>query len=546
MLFSIFFAFLVGSIASIATSRYSFIKNHGRLLSDIQLTDQAKNETVGWSLGGDEEEKLFYMYDLPEEFWWSWPQDSANCSNSDYVGQEHKAFSGMGELVVPDDGLFLTWHFSLFSSLYNRYKRSRLRTYDPEKASVFIIPYDLSLDGFVNPKTCNWRRRCSQGRAKKLESILSGSKWFQRYQGKDHVVLWSLGQYNPYPLEYCDSFMMKFCKNCMFTCYWMDPLLVDNRFVSVPFPSAYHWHDSIVNLPWDTKNAPARNISVVYLGSTQTLTPPHTHIRRAMAQQCVKHKYCEWLKIAHSSKDGSISDYLQIYKKSVFCLSPPGDDPGRKAVFDAIISGCIPVIFHPSTLYNQYYWHLSEEDALDISVSVPGVLVKSNKFQFMDFLLSIDMDVIKAKQEAIARIAPGLQYSVPPIENLKDKYDSTPWDPPFVDGADLALLGMFDRASHLLKNESVGIPRVVMSLEKWGERYADPIAHVPGTPVNRYRHSNISNVDSEDKKKRVKMHAHTHSIKRMYNPNTGSNHKKKHKGANLHHGKASNHGMDTP
>ena len=66
---------------------------------------------------------------------------------------------GIGPPILPDDGLFLTWHFSLFSSLFNRMKRSKRRTYDPEKASLFIIPYDLGLDGYLDAKTCRNTRR---------------------------------------------------------------------------------------------------------------------------------------------------------------------------------------------------------------------------------------------------------------------------------------------------------------------------------------------------------------------------------------------------
>jgi hypothetical protein len=51
----------------------------------------------------------------------------------------------MGPPLRIEDGLFLTWHFSLFSSLFNRMKRSKRRTFDPEKASLFIIPYDLGI-----------------------------------------------------------------------------------------------------------------------------------------------------------------------------------------------------------------------------------------------------------------------------------------------------------------------------------------------------------------------------------------------------------------
>ena len=71
------------------------------------------------------------------------------------------------------------------------------------------------------------------------------------------------------------------------------------------------------------------------------------------------------MQIGHSSIDNKIADYLSIYKRAKFCLCPPGDDPARKAVFDAIISGCIPVIFEVATLYNQYPWHIGEDAALD-------------------------------------------------------------------------------------------------------------------------------------------------------------------------------------
>ena len=474
----------------------------------------------GWEL--EEEESLFYMYELDKEFWWSWPDEQSNCSSNGYVGHEHQALSGMGLPVTPDDGLFLTWHFSLFSSLWNRYKRSRRRTYDPEKASMFIVPYDLGLDGYLNPATCDTRRSCTRGRAEKLMNILRESKYFQRYEGRDHVVLWSLGQYHPWPRASCDTFMHSFCRHCTFTCYWMDPHKVDNRFVSVPFPSAYHYHDEIKTIPWAVRPVEDRNLTVVYLGSTQTLTPPHTKIRRAMVIQCEAHasKQCRWLQIKHSSKDNSISKYLTIYKSSIFCLSPPGDDPARKAVFDAIVSGCIPVIFEVATLYNQYPWHMSEEDALAISVFVPGSKVRENKVEWMDYLLNMDMSVIRKKQEAIARIAPTLQYSMPPVESLRDPTYATVWEPPFHDGADLALEGMFDRTAHAVRNETVGIPRLIMEGRDWNVRYGKIVAHEPGKDTRYLPFSNIpyaipgaSNV--VDKKAKIK-HEHSHQIQRRF------------------------------
>jgi hypothetical protein len=516
----VIFCSLVGIICSI----YAKQINEGVILPiNRNLLADGGNES-GWAL--EEEESLFYMYELDEEFWWSWPDESSNCSKNGYVGHEHQALSGMGVPVSPDDGLFLTWHFSLFSSLWNRYKRSRRRTYDPEKASMFIVPYDLGLDGYLNPTTCETRRSCTRGRAEKLTKLLGESKWFQRHNGRDHVVLWSLGQYHPWPRG-CDRFMHSFCRHCTFTCYWMDPHKVDNRFVSVPFPAAYHFHDDIRHIPWEVGPVENRNLTVVYLGSTQTLTPPHTKIRRAMVIQCEQHasRQCRWLQIEHSSKDSSISKYLTIYKSSIFCLCPPGDDPARKAVFDAIVSGCIPVIFEVATLYNQYPWHLSEEDALAISVFVPGAKVRENKVPWMDYLLNMDMALIRKKQEALARIAPTLQYSMPPVEDLRDPADATVWEPPFHDGADLALEGMFDRTAHVVRNETVGIPRLIMEGRDWNFRYGQIIAHEPGADTRYLPFSNIPYAvpgasNSVDKKAKIK-HEHSHKIQRRFRKGEG-------------------------
>ena len=437
------------------------------------------NDTIA-TINEEYDGPYFYMYELDKEFWWRWPKPGTDCSENGYVGHEHAELSGMGPAIIPENGLFLTWHFSLFSSLYNRMKRSRRRTKDPEKASLFIIPYDLGLDGYLNADTCSNSRSCTKHLPIKLTEILKSSKYFTRYDGGDHAVLWSLGQYHPWPRNGCDIFMKDTCGRCTFTCYWMDSSKMDSRFISVPFPSGYHWHEGIKHLPWDTKNSHLRNLTAVYLGSTQTLNPAHTKIRRAMTQQCNASSECHWMQIAHTSKDSSIGDYLSIYKQAKFCLCPPGDDPARKAVFDAILSGCIPVIFEKATIYNQYPWHIGEEAALDISVSIPGGLVRAGKLDFMQVLLNIPSDVIKLKQEALARVAPRVQYAMPPLKLLDDPADETPWDPPFPDGVDITLDGLFERTAHIIRNESTNIPKANILMRSWPQEYEVVIVKVPG------------------------------------------------------------------
>ena len=55
--------------------------------------------------------------------------------------------TGLGTPADLDSGMMNTWHFSMFSSVFNRLKRSSRRTLNPEEAKLFFIPYDMGLDG---------------------------------------------------------------------------------------------------------------------------------------------------------------------------------------------------------------------------------------------------------------------------------------------------------------------------------------------------------------------------------------------------------------
>lgn len=137
-----------------------------------------------------------------------------------------------------------------------------------------------------------------------------------------------------------------------------------------------------------------------------------------------------------------------------------------------VVFRSIPVIFNPSTIYNQYPYHIGESDARAISVNIPGRSVRFNKVQLMDLLLSIPASVIKEKQAALARVAPRVQYAMPPLHLLADIDDETRWDPPFPDAVDMAINGLMKRASLLKKNMPTGIPETLMTLGEWNTKYS--------------------------------------------------------------------------
>jgi len=89
----------------------------------------------------------------------------------------------------------------------------------------------------------------------------------------------------------------------------------------------------------------------------------------------------------------------------------------------------------------------------------------------MDLLLSIPAHVIKQKQEALARVAPRVQYAMPPLHMLANISDESPWDPPFPDAVDMAVNGLMKRAELLKQKLPSGIPETLMTLGDWNEKY---------------------------------------------------------------------------
>jgi hypothetical protein len=429
-------------------------------------------------------------------------------------------------------GLTHTWHFSLFSSLFNRLRHSHRRTLDPSLASLFIIPYDFAMDGNFR-KDCTRVHRCSPGYAAEIWHEMISQPYFQRWNGSDHVLLWSLGQYHPWPRNDCNLLMSVWCKRCVVTCYWMDPTLVDNHFVSIPFPSSYHWHEKAAavrggdegggELPWmrtgedgppsvgvrsvvgDTPRLGVFNIEnssssspqqqqrhtpptvlesvahwgrrkhlISYLGGTQTLNPEHTKIRREMTERCLQQSnqtLCNWIQLAHTSTDETIISSLAIYRTSIFCLCPPGDDPARKALFDILLSGCIPILFHPSTLYNQYPLHFPKNIPQEISVYVPGKFLKLKKIPFIEMVSAMSWQSVRRKQLWIEKIATRIQYSLLPLDMLRDHTDERVWDPPMLDAVDVLLNGFMTRAQRMERNESTQLPPIVMTSGEWFQKY---------------------------------------------------------------------------
>ena len=204
---------------------------------------------------------LFYIYELPDIYHMRWPDTrEGKCHHLDF-DDKHSANSGFGEVIDRTTGRFSTHQYSLFSNLYARLRHSNRRTLNPDDAGLYIIPYDITMDGYTQGNcSIDSQRECTHELAVNLLWFLSDSLYFRRHGGADHLLVWSMGQYSPYPLRGCDALMIQTCKLCSITSLWMDPWEKGSsstlppgavsHFVSVPLPSTYHYIEGLSRPPW--------------------------------------------------------------------------------------------------------------------------------------------------------------------------------------------------------------------------------------------------------------------------------------------------------
>ena len=142
---------------------------------------------------------------------------------------------------------------------------------------------------------------------------------------------------------------------------WMGTAKALERFRSVPYLSMVHIDAEAEGLPWATKSARPRDeplIAACFLtdhGSTEVIL-----LRRALVRSCEAHpRHCRYIPPEPPRSgigDQSWHQIAALYWNSTFCVMPPGDTITRKAVVDAVLLGCIPVLFHPGQAW-QWPWH---------------------------------------------------------------------------------------------------------------------------------------------------------------------------------------------
>lgn len=391
----------------------------------------------------------FYIYDWPEELQNVYPPPGATLAPKTTYSHDFYDNHGAGKLLVPDIGMFATWQFSMFQNVLARLKVSEYRTLDPMKASAFIIPYDAGAHSVIDHRDGKDRLASPHGwtALKLLKEASHSPTW--KHHGHDHFVLFSLTGYHYVGIG-TKNFFTSICQNCTVLTIETTPANVGiagrtlKYWYAVPYPSSFHWFDGLKERPWMPNKQIERNILAIFIGSVKTATPSSNALRRALFGECshLPDTQCQWHLTAHTCT-GVINQTstMLLYRQAKFCLAPTGDSLTRKSLFDSYLSGCVPVIFARASL-TQYSWHLSEQEINQTTVYIPKMDIINGKSAFIPYLLAISDEELKQKQQAIAKIAPRLQYSVVPPQWRNQRGVS--WAPPERDATDVIIEKILD------------------------------------------------------------------------------------------------------
>ncbi|RLM93098.1 putative arabinosyltransferase ARAD1 [Panicum miliaceum] len=342
-----------------------------------------------------------YVYEMPRKFTY----DMLRLFRDSYRKTDNLTSNGspVHRLIEQHSIDYWLWA-DLIAPESRRLLKSVVRVQRQEEADIFYVPFFTTISYFLLEKQeCKALYRdlvnitpCSQ---EALKWVTDQPAW-QRSEGRDHVI----------PVHHPWSFksVRRFVKKAIWllpdmdsTGNWYKPGQVYlEKDVILPYvPNVDHCDSKCV---FETQSK--RSILLFFRGRLK---------RNAGGK--IRSKLVEELKSAEDIviEEGSAGAQGKAaaqdgMRKSLFCLSPAGDTSSSARLFDAIVSGCIPVIisdelelpFEGILDYREIALFVSSTDALQ-----PGWLVK--------YLRRMDAKRIREMQSNLVKSSRHFLYSSP-------------------------------------------------------------------------------------------------------------------------------------
>lgn len=132
---------------------------------------------------------------------------------------------------------------------------------------------------------------------------------------------------------------------------------------AVPYPSVFHWIPGSPR-PWEIGSWFVDGRQQRRFLAAVALRPrPWRAMRESILDSCQRApRLCQTVdqKVLASRDDATKMEIVfEAYRSSVFCFQPPGDTVTRRGLFDALLMGCIPVVF--PEIGRQYSWYFGDQ-----------------------------------------------------------------------------------------------------------------------------------------------------------------------------------------
>ncbi|XP_010539739.1 PREDICTED: probable xyloglucan galactosyltransferase GT19 isoform X3 [Tarenaya hassleriana] len=323
-------------------------------------------------------------------------------------------------------------------------------TPDPNLASAIYLPYYAGFDSlrFLYGPDQN----SSSDHGSDLFRVLTrdSPEIWSRHSGHDHFLVmarpaWDFSQ----PLTVDPPIWgTSFLERPEF--FNVTALTLESRFwpwqeQAVPYPTSFHPHSLPFYESWIRRVRRSRRTTLMlFAGGGGTSSSPN--IRRSIRLECSnltepeiepeissilagngQSKICEFVDCSNGVCEHDPIRYMRPMLQSTFCLQPPGDTPTRRATFDGILAGCIPVFFEDLTAKMQYQWHLPSEEFSEFAVTIAKEDIVYRGERIADVLMNIPREEVVRKRERVIDLIPRVMYrrhgASVGLMNKKDAFD---------------------------------------------------------------------------------------------------------------------------
>eukprot|EP00419_Tripos_fusus_P054892 CAMPEP_0172808808 /NCGR_PEP_ID=MMETSP1075-20121228/7898_1 /TAXON_ID=2916 /ORGANISM="Ceratium fusus, Strain PA161109" /LENGTH=512 /DNA_ID=CAMNT_0013647993 /DNA_START=51 /DNA_END=1589 /DNA_ORIENTATION=- len=298
--------------------------------------------------------------------------------------------------------------FSLGRIMYARLLASPWRVFDPKQADLFFVPI-WTADTWANSSTCP-----SALDINILLPFMRDPKSARRHimlnprVAHEHDVCPSWHG-DPRPLKSTlVPFATKFALEDRSCC----PSVKGNNVHSVPYPSFASGLDLRTKERLRALTNPRLVRPLLVMGAFG-IHGAGAATRTIVKAQCREKGTpdCMFMDLPIQQHHGTLAFSAATYERLVslmlnatFCLEPNGDTPSRKGIIDAIVFGCIPVLFLPAQL-KLWPWHLPDWSTF-------SVLLDPHSDNAVTQLRKIPPAKVALLRQQVARLARGLSYEI--------------------------------------------------------------------------------------------------------------------------------------